>query len=122
MRYLTKSFSVPYIEFAQHLAPLGESARCEFGEHKFAVYDNVKDAIASGDQFRLHTQSLAQIIRQPSGIGLIVSHCAIMDFNSHSVPPGDSVSKPSSAKLRCSAGGHLLLVKLKCSCRIERWV
>ncbi len=75
------------LEFLNDLAQLGESARFVLGEHKFAIYENVEDTVAPRDQPRLYAKRVAQFSRQTGGRGLIVSRCAIMDFNFHKLPP-----------------------------------
>jgi len=43
------------LEFLHHLAGVRKSSCLELGEHKLVIRQDIKDAIGSGDQLRLHT-------------------------------------------------------------------
>ena len=78
------------LEFLNYLTRVGEPASFTFGKHELIIYDNIKDTVASRDQFCLSTIGVAQFIRQTGGFGLIVSLLAIMYINFHDIPPVDS--------------------------------
>ena len=75
------------LEFGDYLSRIGKSSRFELGEYRFAVNDDIEDAITPGDQVRLHTEGLAQFIRQTGGAWFVVSRCAILDADLHDAPP-----------------------------------
>lgn len=55
----------------------------KLGKHECPIDDNIKYPVASGNQLRPHTKSLADLLRQTDGIRFIISLCAVVNIDLH---------------------------------------
>ncbi len=79
------------LQFSNYLSSFRKSSCLGLGEYQLVVHDNIKDAIAPWNELGLHAEGIMQFIRQTGGVAFIVSFCAIMNINIHSVSPISSL-------------------------------
>jgi len=76
-----------FLYFTGYLAGIGKPACFGFGEHPFAIHNDIKNAPATGDKVRLRTESILQLLRQTGGSWFIVSLITVMNINLHIASP-----------------------------------
>jgi hypothetical protein len=70
-----------------HFTGVGEPSRFILREYQLLICNDVKDAVAAGNQLCIHPEGLPQLGRQTGGVRFVVSLRTVMDLNLHISPP-----------------------------------
>lgn len=74
-------------DLSSHLTGFRKASYLMFGEHLYAINNNIEDAAASGYQGCVSIKSLLQFFRHTGGSWLIASSLAIVNIDLQCWPP-----------------------------------